>query len=503
MGESSPKSLRGGGMDDVIFAGTASRPARDFAEVSILLERAAAEAEAIGAEPGESEVTRRIERGLGLGLSDRRARRPRQGRRLAVRRRRDRAHTVRRWSARARSARSSPPSRSSGASCSRKRLAFPGFTRGARTPNRNCARPRPTSPGWRKSSATRNSAPPRSAARRAPPSAIASSPTRSAASRRACSTPAGARPSAPPAAATADARRAEDKWRRSRRSIAEAQAVLERANAALADKREAPWRKVREQGHELAHQLASARAKRDTVSRRLAELERLDSALAGDMAREQALRAMPTERSPNSKTNGTAIEARLGQSEGSAQRIARELTRARGIVARGRGGTRRSCSPAMRRCAPSGGSRRPRSTPPGRRSSAALRSMTSSPSRSRRWATARPNGRRAAMPRRAALRRARRWPRPKRRGLRPKPARATAAEERDLAESRLAAARAAFSAASSEHDALARALDQGGSAAIASLRAEPGYERALAAALGEDSDAAVGGDSPRRWAGAV
>ena len=35
MGESSPKSMRGGGggMEDVIFAGTAQRPARDFAEV--------------------------------------------------------------------------------------------------------------------------------------------------------------------------------------------------------------------------------------------------------------------------------------------------------------------------------------------------------------------------------------------------------------------------------------------------------------------------------------
>ena len=60
MGEGSPKSLRGGGMDDVIFAGTATRPPRDFAEVSILLERDSSEEGG-----GETEVTRRIERGSG------------------------------------------------------------------------------------------------------------------------------------------------------------------------------------------------------------------------------------------------------------------------------------------------------------------------------------------------------------------------------------------------------------------------------------------------------
>src|SRR5436190_12316032 len=64
MGEGSPKSLRGGGMEDVIFAGTATRPQREFAEVSLLIERQAGDGGDDEAE-GESEVTRRIERGAG------------------------------------------------------------------------------------------------------------------------------------------------------------------------------------------------------------------------------------------------------------------------------------------------------------------------------------------------------------------------------------------------------------------------------------------------------
>jgi chromosome segregation protein len=55
MGEGSPKSLRGGGMEDVIFAGTATRPARAFAEVMLLTEQ----------DGQENEVVRRIERGAG------------------------------------------------------------------------------------------------------------------------------------------------------------------------------------------------------------------------------------------------------------------------------------------------------------------------------------------------------------------------------------------------------------------------------------------------------
>ena len=67
MGESSPKSMRGAGMDDVIFAGTALRPAREFAEVSMLVEREPGDisGDASTAPVGEVEVTRRIERGAG------------------------------------------------------------------------------------------------------------------------------------------------------------------------------------------------------------------------------------------------------------------------------------------------------------------------------------------------------------------------------------------------------------------------------------------------------
>jgi len=67
MGESSPKSMRGGGMDDVIFAGTATRPPRDFAEVALfagLPSGAFLPAVELGPE-GELDVVRRIERGAG------------------------------------------------------------------------------------------------------------------------------------------------------------------------------------------------------------------------------------------------------------------------------------------------------------------------------------------------------------------------------------------------------------------------------------------------------
>ena len=65
MGEANARHLRGDGMDDVIFAGTAHRPGRSIAEVTLHLE-----ADAAGLPPPYAgrtalQVTRRIERGVG------------------------------------------------------------------------------------------------------------------------------------------------------------------------------------------------------------------------------------------------------------------------------------------------------------------------------------------------------------------------------------------------------------------------------------------------------
>ena len=65
MGESSARSLRGGEMDDVIFAGTAARPSRNIAEVTLAVDDAQGAAPPPFHEEPELEITRRIERGGG------------------------------------------------------------------------------------------------------------------------------------------------------------------------------------------------------------------------------------------------------------------------------------------------------------------------------------------------------------------------------------------------------------------------------------------------------
>ncbi|WP_182356726.1 AAA family ATPase [Komagataeibacter europaeus] len=67
MGETNARSLRGGEMDDLIFAGTTARAARNMAEVTLTLEGTAKVAPAPFQGQDELQVCRRAERGAGSG----------------------------------------------------------------------------------------------------------------------------------------------------------------------------------------------------------------------------------------------------------------------------------------------------------------------------------------------------------------------------------------------------------------------------------------------------
>ena len=65
MGENRPTAMRGGGMEDVIFAGAATRPARNFAEVSIHLDNSDRLAPAGFNDSDHLDIVRRITRDVG------------------------------------------------------------------------------------------------------------------------------------------------------------------------------------------------------------------------------------------------------------------------------------------------------------------------------------------------------------------------------------------------------------------------------------------------------
>src|SRR5580704_3737196 len=62
MGESSARRLRGGEMDELIFAGAAGRPARNLAEVALRIDNGARDAPFAYNDREEIEIVRRIER---------------------------------------------------------------------------------------------------------------------------------------------------------------------------------------------------------------------------------------------------------------------------------------------------------------------------------------------------------------------------------------------------------------------------------------------------------
>jgi chromosome segregation protein len=495
MGESSPKSLRGGGMDDVIFAGTATRPPRDFAEVSILLERAAAD----DGGRGESEVTRRIERGSGSAYRI-------DGRDV-------RAKDVSLLFADAATGAHSPALVSQGkigAVIAAKPVERRLLLEEAAGISGLHARRKDAEQKLRATEANlarlaeilgdqeQRAAQLRRQARAAERYRKLTAEIRGVEARLLHARWVEAERSAE--AARAEAQAADEQVATIQAAIAEAQAAQERANAALSERRR-ELEELREQGHELAHQLAAARARRDTVSRRIAELDRLDASLAGDIAREGALQSDAGRAIAQLEIERSAIQQRLEDSEAHAARIAAELSTAETASREAEAAlaellARQAAMRAERRVAEAAleasHSQLARTEHEGSKLADQLAALGDG--REQEHARAEAEARAEAAAKALAEAEAKR--------VEAEQGRATAAEQRDGAESRLASARAALCATKSEHDALARALEQGSGAAIASLKAKPGYERALAAALGEDADAAIGkGDGPRSWQG--
>jgi chromosome segregation protein len=271
-------------MDDVIFAGTAMRPQRDFAEVSILLERQHGD-EGPG---GESEVTRRIERGTGSAYRI-------DGRDV-------RAKDVSLLFADAATGAHSLALVSQGkvgsiiaAKPTERRLLLEeaaGIS-GLHARRKDAEQKlRATEANLARlaellSDQEQRAAQLRRQARAAERYRQLSDKIRSAEARLVHARWVEADLAA--TAATQEAREAEGQVSALQGAMANAQQAQDQA-AALLNQRRHELAEARERATELAHELATTRARRDTVVRRLAELDRLDASLASDVEREEALR---------------------------------------------------------------------------------------------------------------------------------------------------------------------------------------------------------------------
>jgi chromosome segregation protein len=498
MGEGSPKSLRGGGMEDVIFAGTATRPARDFSEVSLLIERVAGEGGSDFA--GESEVTRRIERGAGSAYRI-------DGRDV-------RQKDVSLLFADAATGAHSPALVSQGrigAVISAKPVERRMMLEEAAGISGLHARRKDAEQKLRATEANLERLDELLTEQEARASALRRQ-ARAAERYRALTDrirlaegkliyARWAEADRAAAEAADEAKSCEGEVARLQQAMQASQGLQEQAAAALAAKRDAAIA-ARDAGRSLAHELATARARRDTVVRRLAELERLAQALSAETAREVALKADAAKAVETLDAERRAIEARLADAETIAARIASELTEAEtasreaeaalaGVLAR------EAAMRAERRVAEAAleaaQAHAARVAAESERLGQQLAGIGDGAAEQVQIEQARGAGEGAAKQlaeAEAALTAA-------------EHGRAEAAIARDEAESGLATARAAYSAAKAEREALARALDHGGGAALAELKAAPGYERSLAAALGDDIEAVLGSAGPRRWEGSA
>jgi len=501
MGESSPKSMRGAGMDDVIFAGTALRPARDFAEVSMLVERESGDAGGDTAiAPGEVEITRRIERGAGSAYR--------------VNGRDVRQKDVALLFADAATGAHSPALVSQGkisaviaAKPTERRLMLEEAAGIAGLHVR------------RKDAEQKLRATEANLVRL--DEILADMELRGQALRRQARAAERYR-KLTDQIRVAEARLIFARWREAaeaaevaKREAQTAEAAVARAAeaqraaaahqvqaaAALADQRKAA-EAARERASELGHRVAALRAERDGVRRRIAELEERRRTLAADRDREQALRQDAAAAIARLREELAAIAARLADAEASrgtidVRTVEHEDEARAAETALGQARAVQAAEQAEARVAlaalDAARQKLARAEAEARRIAEQMGGLgdDSALVETLRSARARHEQAEAALERAGEAIAA------------AEAERQQAAAARDAAESEAASARAALTALRSESQALIKAVESsGGDRAIDHIKAEPGYERALAAALGEDLDAALDGDGPRRWAGA-
>ncbi len=502
MGESSPKSMRGAGMDDVIFAGTAARPSRDFAEVSLLVEREAEDmpGDVTLASVGDVEITRRIERGAGSAYR--------------VNGRDVRAKDVALLFADAATGAHSPALVSQGkisaviaAKPTERRLMLEEAAGIAGLHVR------------RKDAEQKLRAAEANLIRL--DEVIGDMEMRAAALRRQAKAAERYRRFSDQIR-IAEGRMIFARWREAARAADAAKDEADRAIAAveqaaeaqraaaayqheaaqaLAGKRAAA-QQAREIATSLGHKLATLRAEADTIARRIGELADRRATLLADRAREAALGEDAKAALERLEQEGRDIAARIAAAEGSrgtidirtveredeARDAEAELARARAVQAAEQAEARvaQAALEAARvklvRAEAEAGRLEEQMAALG--AEAPLVEMLREAGRRREAAE-------------TALKRA---------GeaiAAAEAERQQAAVARDAAESEGAAARAAKAALESEARSLVKALEGAtGDRAINRIKAESGYERALAAALGDDLDAALDSEAPRRWAGA-
>jgi chromosome segregation protein len=511
MGESSPKSMRGAGMDDVIFAGTTMRPAREFAEVSLLVERQSGDmsGDSALAPVGEVEITRRIERNAGSAYR--------------INGRDVRAKDVALLFADAATGAHSPALVSQGkisaviaAKPTERRLLLEEAAGVAGLHVRRkdaeqklrAAEANLTRIDEMLADMEQRGAALKRQARAAERYRKLSEQIRIAEGRLIFARWKEASEAAE--AARKEAEAAGIAVERAAEAQRHAAASQHKAAAELAERRKAA-EAARERASELGHRLAALRAERDTIRRRIDELTERQRTLAADRGREEALRtdaaaalkrleeelAAIAGRLNDATSRRGAIDIKSVELDDAARAAETALGQARAVQAAEQAEARVALAALE----------------------AAQHKFERAETEARRLADQLDElGDEAPLIEALGAARVRREQAEQRLEQAgeaigaAEAGRQQAATRRDQAETEAATARAMLAALQSEAQALVKAVENaGGDRAIDRIKAEPGFERALAAALGEDLDAALEGDAPaapaapaapRRWTGA-